>query len=178
MSKASADRPESARSLIEAYELALGQKLLNGDAFASSQDSAVSSLHELVFYDPRDAIDQFEASMPEQMAAMKLRGFVDGVGGQVAESDAGVIKVRLPRIFEVAVKSGLWSWFGAKMQEQIDWVGLELHMAKKQAGTRSLVDITVVRPAVSEETGAQAQCRGQFCAQICRELRAYLMVGH
>ena len=33
--------------------------------------------------------------MVEHTAAMKLRGFVDGVGGQVVESDAGVIKVQL-----------------------------------------------------------------------------------
>jgi eukaryotic-like serine/threonine-protein kinase len=178
LSKSPADRPESARALIEAYQLSLGHRLLDEQAFASSAHSAVSTLQERDCIDPRDVIDAFEASMPEQMAAMKLRGFVDGVGGEVAECDAGVIKVRLARVVEVeAKKNGIWSWFASKVQEQIDWVPLELHMAKKQAGTRSLVDITVVRPNSLGETIEQAKAHKHFCEQVCRELRAYLMAG-
>ena len=176
LSKSPADRPDSARSLIETYQSSLGQRLLDEQAFASSADSAVSTLQDRNRIDPRNIIDQFEASMLEQVAAMKLRGFVDGVGGEVAECDAGVIKVRLPRVVEVEPKKGLWSWF-AKDEQQIDWISLELHMAKKQAGPRSLVDITVVRPHSLRETIEQAKVNEHFCEQICRELRAYLMVG-
>ena len=178
MSKSPADRPESARTLIETYELSLGQRLLDAEAFQSSAESAVSTLQERHRFDPRTVIDAFEASMLEQTAAMKLRGFVDGVGGQVGECDAGVIKVRLPRIVEVeAKKKGLWGWLTAEPTEQIDWIALDLHMVKKQAGTRSLVDITVVRPTSLNESIEQARAHKQFCEQICRELRAYLMVG-
>lgn len=172
LSKSPADRPDSARTLIETYQLALGCRLLDDHAFAASSQSAVSSLQDRHRFDPRCVIDEFEAMMLEHTASMKLRGFVDGVGGQVVESDAGVIKVRLPHVIEIAAKKGLWSWFGSKVQEQIDWIGLELHMAKKQAGTRSLVDITVVQPQPASHAGQK-----QFCEQICRELRAYLMVG-
>jgi serine/threonine-protein kinase len=177
LSKSPAQRPESARALIETYELSLGQRLVDEQAFESSAHSAVSSLHELQWYDPRNVIDQFEASMLEQMAAMKLRGFVDGVGGQVMECDAGVIKVRLPRVFEMAAKKGMWSWFTPSTEQQIDWIALELHMAKKQIGQRSLVDITVVRPDCVAESMGSAKINQEFCAKICRELRAYLMVG-
>jgi serine/threonine-protein kinase len=172
LSKSPADRPDSARTLIETYQLALGCRLLDNHAFTASSQSAVSSLQERHRFDPRCVIDEFEAMMLEQTASMKLRGFVDGVGGQVVESDAGVIKVRLPHVVEVEAKKGLLSWFKPKIEEQIDWISLELHMAKKQAGTRSMIDITVVRPQATNQAGQK-----QFCEEICRELRAYLMVG-
>ncbi|MSQ93580.1 MAG: serine/threonine protein kinase [Gemmataceae bacterium] len=171
LSKFPKDRPESARALIEAYQLALGHILLDQDAFESSRDNAISMLQDHQRVDPRNIIDKFEASMLEQTAAMKLRGFVDGVGGQVVESEAGVIKVKLPRVQEVAAKKNMLSWFGPKTEQQIDWIALELHMAKKQAGTRSMVDISVVHPQMLQAS------RKPFCEQICRELRAYLMVG-
>ncbi len=177
LSKSPVDRPASARVLIEAYQLSLGQRLLDEKAFEASAESAFSTLQDRNRFDPRTVIDQFEASMLEQTAAMKLRGFVDGVGGQVVECDAGVIKVRLPRISEAEPKKGLWSWLTSKPQEQIDWIALELHMTKKQIATRSLVDITVVRPHSLGESIEQAKVHKLFCEQICRELRAYLMVG-
>jgi serine/threonine-protein kinase len=173
LSKSPADRPDSARTLIETYQLALGKTLINDDSFTESSKLAVSSLQERHRFDQRCVIDEFEAQMHEHTASIKLRGFVDGVGGHVMYSDAGVIKVKLPRIIEVEVKkSGLLSWFGPKKEEQIDWIGLELHMARKTAGTRSLVHITLVRPEPAHQPGQK-----QYCEQICRELRAYLMVG-
>jgi serine/threonine protein kinase len=177
LSKSPADRPESARALIETYELCLGQPLLEVDAFDASALLAISTLQERHRIDPGQVIDQFEAMMMEQVAAIKLRGFVEGVDGEVGECDAGVIKVRLPRVVEVEEKKSMWDWFIGTAQQQIDWIPLELHMAKKQAGTRSMVDITVVRPHTLSETIEQAKINLKFCEQICRELRAYLMVG-
>jgi serine/threonine protein kinase len=177
MNKAPKDRPESARALIETYQLSLGQRLLDDQAFEASAESAVSTLQDSHSFDPRAVIDQFEASMLEQMAAMKLRGFVDGVGGQVAECDAGVIKVRLPRVAEAAPKKGLWGWLTSTAEQEIDWIPLELHMTKKQAGPRSLVDIMVVRPQSLSESIEVGKAHKNFCEQVCRELRAYLMVG-
>lgn len=170
LNKAPKERPDSARTLIETYQLALGCRLIDEDAFAESEDSVVSTLKDRHRFDRRNVIDQFEAMMVEHTASMKLRGFVDGVGGQVVDSDAGVIKVKLPRIVEVEAKKGFWSWLKPKIEEQIDWIAMELHMAMRHAGTRSLVDITVVRPD-------QSSGHKDFCEQICRELRAYLMVG-
>ena len=89
LAKSPADRPESAQTLLEMYQLALGAPLVDDHAFVESMENSVSSLQELGLYDPRTVIDRFDASMVEQMAAMKLRGFVDGVGGRVEQSDAG-----------------------------------------------------------------------------------------
>jgi hypothetical protein len=52
-----------------------------------------------------------------------------------------------------------------------------LHMTKKLALGRSLVDITVVRPHSLDESIEKARVHKHFCDQVCRELRAYLMVG-
>jgi serine/threonine-protein kinase len=176
LSKSPAERPESARALIETYELSLGHRLLDQNAVEESVHSAVSSLHELQWYDPRAVIDRFEASMLEQTAAMKLRGFVDSVNGQVVACDAGVIKFRLPRVVEFEAKrKGLMGWLGAKTEQQVDWVSLEVHMVKKQVGTRSMVAITVVRSL--DESIEKTRVHKPFAEQICRELRAYLMVG-
>jgi hypothetical protein len=174
LEKSPAQRPESARALIEAYQLALGQKLVDDRAFAASSKCAVSTLAQRNKLDPRNIIDQFEAAIVEHLVPIKLRGFVDGVGGKVSETDAGVIKIRLPVIKEVEIsKSGVMRLFGggpAKKQE-VEWVDLELHMTKKPAeGTRTKVDIKVVRPW-------QTQKHKEFCTKICSELRAYLMVG-
>jgi serine/threonine-protein kinase len=177
LSKAPADRPESARALIETYELSLGQRLLEVDAFESSAELAISTLQERFRFDPREVIDSFEASMLEQTAAMKLRGFVDSVNGLVDECDAGIIKVRLPRITEKEAQKKFWGLLTVKQDPDVDWIAMDLHMTKKQVGTRSLVDISVVRPSVLSESVEMGRIRKQFCDQICRELRAYLMVG-
>jgi serine/threonine-protein kinase len=177
LSKSPADRPESARALIETYQASLGQRLLDEQAFAASQQNAVSTLQQRHGFDPRTVIDHFEASLLEQVAAMKLRGFVDGVGGQVLETDAGVIKVRFPRVVEVEAKKSVWNWFTTMDTQQINWIALELHMTKKVVSARNLVDITVVRPHSLSESIEQGKANKHFCDQICRELRAYLMVG-
>ena len=54
--------------------------------------------------------------MVEQTASIKLRGFVDGVGGQVVETDAGVIKVKLPHFIDVEVtgRRCFLGWFNAE----------------------------------------------------------------
>jgi eukaryotic-like serine/threonine-protein kinase len=39
--------------------------------------------------------DQFEALLPPRMAAAKIRGFCDDVGGQVLESEPGIVRMRV-----------------------------------------------------------------------------------
>ncbi len=177
LSKSPNERPETARALIEAFEKATACKLIDEQAFVASAQNAISSLQDRYKIDPHSVIDQFEATMVEQMAAMKLRGFVDGVGGQVVESEAGVIRVKLPKITEVAVKKSMFGFFGGRSEQQVEWVALDIFMKKKQVGSRNLVDFTVVRPAESRNSMELMRAQKPFCDQICRELRAYLMAG-
>jgi eukaryotic-like serine/threonine-protein kinase len=177
MSKNPSGRPPTARALIEEYQHILGHHFVDDQAFEESESMAISSLLEEKQFDPRSVIDQFEANLVEQVAAMKLRGFTQDVGGLVAESEAGVIKFQLPRTVEVAVKKTIWSWFKASFEKRIEWLSLEMHIVKKKDAIRDTVDITVVRPLPADETVEQARIRKLFCDAYCAELRAYLMVG-
>jgi eukaryotic-like serine/threonine-protein kinase len=171
LAKSPNDRPASARALIEVFQLALGSKLVDERAFAASSQCAMSTLQDRNKLNPRNIIDQFEVCVVEDLVPIKLRGFVDGVGGKVTESDAGVIKVRLPIVRDIEIsKSGMWKMFGPKTKQEVDWVDLELHMTKKPVGPRPIVEIKVVQPWVKSQ-------HKEFVANVCRELRAYLMVG-
>jgi eukaryotic-like serine/threonine-protein kinase len=45
--------------------------------------------------DPYILSDLFEATLPEKLAAIKLRGFIEDARGQVVESEPGLIRVRV-----------------------------------------------------------------------------------
>src|SRR5579859_1667450 len=42
-------------------------------------------------FDPRNLVDCLEAWIPEPIAVVKLRGFMDEIGGEVVNSDPGLI---------------------------------------------------------------------------------------
>jgi serine/threonine-protein kinase len=160
------DRPGSARLLAEEYQQALGTPILAADAFAAAVVPEPEPLRPA--FDPHAVLDRFEAWMPEQVALVKLRGFVDGVGGTVVESLPGVIKVELPSSSSTAAApSGFWSWFRAPTPPSA--IRIELHFEKKMIEGRNLVAVTVVQGA--------GQPRSPETARICMELRAYLMIG-
>jgi eukaryotic-like serine/threonine-protein kinase len=101
------DRPDSARELAELYGAALGQPIVKASDFvttAAPRPAAAPS------FDERDVLDRFEAWMPEQVAAMKLRGFVQAFGGEVLDSAPGVIRVRLRDGEAPAPQQGVWGW--------------------------------------------------------------------
>jgi hypothetical protein len=55
---------------------------------------------------------------------------------------------------------------------------LELHLQKKQENGRSLVEIAVALRTYDLRLSADAAMRQGFGQKLCRELRAYLMIGH
>lgn len=166
------ERPASARQLAEEYQQHLDEKILAPDAFDVAAQPAADA--EKPDYDPSAVLDRFEAWMPEQIALIKLRGFVDGVGGDIVESLPGVIKVRFPCSSSAPppppARGGILSWFKpAPPPPPPETIPIELHFVKKTTDGRSAVAVTVVRgngPPHSDD-----------CARICRELRAYLMIG-
>jgi serine/threonine protein kinase len=163
------ERPASAQDLAEEYERILGKKILPPDAFVLSSEPAPEPERP---YKPEAVLDSFNAFMPEQIALIKLRGFVDGVGGTVVESLPGVIKVEFLCAAGPTPPSGgggFWGWLKKAAVVSIPTVAIELHFEKKVVEGRPVVAVTVVRGA--------GPPRPDECAQICRELRAYLMIG-
>ena len=173
------ERPQSARELADQFGQALGQPIARAEDFVTNEPAAPQQ--------PRpsgDELDRFEAWMPEQIAVVKLRGFLDEVGAEVAASEPGLIRVRLkdPRVKPVQeAPRGFLSFLGLGRRTLVTPASLllELLMEKKQVGTRNLVEITVVLPQDPLGAGPpeeQTMRRG-FGERICRELRAYLMIG-
>lgn len=177
LAKQPAERPADAREVAEVFGRALGVEIASPEAF---QDQP--GMHDTVeapFPDDLDILDRLEAWMPEQIAVMKLRGFLDQVDGEVVSSLPGKIRVRIldPRNRPQPESRGLFSFLGFKRAAlpEPHYLHLELLMEKGSHNGGGLVEMTVVLEPGSPSSGDPAMRRG-FAERICRELRAYLMV--
>jgi hypothetical protein len=173
------ERPQSACELAQRFGQAVGRPIARPEDFPAP--AVVTSQETRA----EEHLDRFEAWMPEQVAVMKLRGFIDAVGGEVAASEPGSLHVRLkdPRIKPVEEPRSFWSMLGLGRRTLAapSYLLMELAMEKKQVGGRSLVEITVMLPtdanAKSAPSSEEITMRRGFGERICRELRAYLMIA-
>jgi serine/threonine-protein kinase len=171
------ERPQTARELADRFGAALGQKIMEWEDTnpdVPSPDPVPPSRPEV---DPNAVVDQFEAWMPERIAVVKLRGFVNDVGGEVVESLPGLIRVRLPipGAAVAAAPKGFWSFLGLGQQPAAPCFLLaELHMDKKQADHYLLQLGAILRPECTSQPVKDDLWR-PFAERVCRELRAYLI---
>ena len=113
---------------------------------------------------------QMEAWLPEQIAIMKLRGFVHDAGGEVVESLPGLVRVRLGA--RSASAAGPLSWLGIrKSSSQLD-VELHIRHADPTQSSRLTLDV-LFRP--SHPTQLADTVWKQRCNSVFVELRPYLM---
>jgi serine/threonine-protein kinase len=100
--------------------------------------------------DSRTVTYRMEAWMPEQVAVMKLKGFVREVGGEIISSVPGLVVVHLVEPTDpVSQPAGLLSWFGLTRSEPPPPVlaVLELHLERKENDTHNRLFVTVrLRP--------------------------------
>jgi serine/threonine-protein kinase len=183
------NRPAGAWELALAYEKALGRRIITARASAGPRDrpSGLRPLPEkfngLEPAADRNAVKQsFEASMPEAMAMVKLKGFIYDLGGEVIESVPGLIRVRLlERSAEPRTKSGLFRRLigggeeGGRQTHLLQApssTDIELHMERRDPTQASRLTITLVmRPGGGMITPEwRNRCNG-----ISRDLQAYLM---
>jgi hypothetical protein len=191
-------RPQSARELATLYEQALGRKITVGrrsglvPALPRSELDPVQTLlpapeaglqqqpaGPVVRAVDRHAVQhRIEVIMPEAMAIIKLRGFIQDLGGQVVESIPGLIRVRLDSPTSTLPKkaAGLFSW-GEKSRrpsvlETVPPTDLELRMERRDPGQFNRLTISLfMRSATSLITpGWRSRC-----VKIGRDLEAYLM---
>jgi eukaryotic-like serine/threonine-protein kinase len=180
-------RPRRAQDLALAYEKALGRRLIvprsgvvprPANSFSSGVRPALPAASPEKRHDSRavelSTIRQsMEASMPEAMALIKLKGFIYDLGGEVVESIPGLIKVRLVEK-PAARAAGFAGWAGRKsaVVATLQSTDLELHMERRDPSQSSRLTITLVmRPCGGLPT---PEWRGR-CGQISRDLQAYLM---
>jgi serine/threonine-protein kinase len=118
-----------------------------------------------------------EATMPEAMAMIKLKGFLYDLGGEVVESVPGMIRVRLLERPPEKKKSGLFALFsGDSRQTRVlrtpQSTDMELHLERRDPTQANKLTITLVmRPGNGMIT---PEWRNR-CNEISRDLQAYLM---
>ncbi len=179
LAKVPGDRPASARDLAAAYEQALGRRLASPRPPTPAETdlrprAATPSRGPLA---DRNAVrHRVEASMPEAMAMLKLRGFVYDLGGEVLDSVPGMIRVRLREAAAPARKSaGLFGLLGSNKGASAPAApitDLELHMERPDPAQPGRLAITLVlRPG----NGLMTPEWRTRCQQIGRDLQAYLM---
>ncbi len=179
LEKLPSQRPANARELSERFETALAhEEALQQQALpredprvAAPRPAAGLPKAAAVATDPFLIVHDFEAWMPETIAAYKLRGFVQDAGGEVRESVPGRIRVRLGGKGSVYSNNGVGSWFGIGRRANL--IDMELQLQKAETTRESLLHITVLlRPA--DPSAASPDWRDR-CAQVFCDLRAYLM---
>jgi serine/threonine-protein kinase len=94
------DRPRSAKEIAERFQDALGAKIIPPDLFTNSGKPPTrppsSAINVKLPSHPKAVTFMLQAWMPEKIAVIKLRGFLDEVNGQVIESVPGLVRVALP----------------------------------------------------------------------------------
>lgn len=177
LAKNPADRPGSARDLFERFEAALGRSsdvIAEGTEFESEINLNTPPTIELPRarpeVDPNAIVHQMEAWMPDSMASLKLRGFVNDFEGEVIESLPGVIRVRLGGAGSGANNSS-FSWFG--FRKKVGIIDLELRLERNHATQKNILQITVVMNAPDRKTALNPEWRAR-CNQVFCELRGYL----
>lgn len=191
LSKFPNERPQSPRELAQLYSHALGTDIWDITApvgwesipIADELTPPPSEAPNLPL-DPYHLFDEFEVLMPERLVAAKLKGFVDDLGGYVAASEPGVIRLQLglpggkPRMPDSVASgsgSGILRWFRRKPsvpagQEPID---LELHLEKPDPSQTRMIIKAVFQP-VEEYQPTNPRVWRDRCTALFNALKRYL----
>ncbi|MGE3803753.1 MAG: serine/threonine protein kinase [Gemmataceae bacterium] len=186
LAKEPEDRPQTARELVQCYEKALGIQLWDEQAFreALPPPSVSDQLEETPNPAATRVLDanservQLEAWMPESIAVMKLRGFLNDIGGEVTDSVPGMIRVYLKRpraVEQPASGGGILSWLGLKKSEvtvEFDMIEMEVYMEPHPSGQANHLLITILLRIAS---GKRPDDWKGWCDKITRDITAYLM---
>jgi serine/threonine-protein kinase len=119
-------------------------------------------------------LHSIEASMPEAMALVKLKGFIYDLGGEVIESVPGMIRVHVPDPQAAKKSGGLFGWFdrGRSAVQTSAGTDIELRMERNDPARPNLLTVTLVmRP----RGGMMTPEWKSRCQKIGRDLGAYLM---
>jgi eukaryotic-like serine/threonine-protein kinase len=195
LSKYPNERPQNGRELADEFSRAMGVRL-TPEMFPPEEGAAppagtrpLESSRPIVPRNPRAMSQSFEAWMHEPIAVVKLRGFIEDVGGEVLQSEPGQIKVRIGhRPVEqpkpATAGSMLSSWFGksapvaaAPKPVPSTSLNMEIFLARKSPTQANHLELTVVatppdRMPMSNLLEWQARCE-----RIFKDLKAYLMAG-
>jgi len=186
------ERQQSARELAEAFGKALGADLWTVTAPPGWEAPPSRVAEEFVEPDaepvpaaakpaapPFHVTHEFEAFMPERLAAAKLRGFVEDFGGQVLASEPGLIRMRLgvPAGYRESKEgSGIFGWLAARrpaVPRGHEPIELELQMEKPDPNQPRLCVVAAFRP-LKDYMPRDAHNWESRCDKLHTALRQYL----
>jgi eukaryotic-like serine/threonine-protein kinase len=182
LAKDPANRPPSARELALLYGAALGYSIWD-EREATARDTAPPERTTGVAAPADQSADVFrlEAWMPQSVAAVKLRGFVDE-RGEVKASAPGYLKVcvRMPRKAVAGSRpSGLFARLGLGRKSdpppEFELVDVEVLTAMPDASQPSKLVVTVRMHTPKLRTIEEATRWLDWCRQVQMDLAAYLM---
>src|SRR5205823_4271186 len=110
----------------------------------ATSPSAPTAVHAAPARDQAVLPFSLEAWMPERVAIMKLRGFVHDGGGEVVESVAGLVRVRLGA--RKTPTGGPLSWLGLRRSAGTVDVELYLHQLDPANDNRLTIHV-LFRPS-------------------------------
>ena len=199
LSKYPNERHQSARELALHFGQAIGTEIWESTAppgYGAISDTATNLASTLLHAQALPSVpvsqkepindrftffDKFEATMPERLAAAKLRGFVEAVCGSVVTSEPGLIHLRvdLPSGWqEPKTRSGVIGWIQSIRKfvpepgrEPID---VKLEMQKIDANR---VAVLVTLQPMAEYPPANHATWRERCEEIYNVLRMYLMAA-
>jgi serine/threonine protein kinase len=186
------ERPQSAREVAQRYFEALGKPMPDSGLWQPTSKARPTSakkppVDRISSNNPHALVEQFDAWMPEPIAVVKLRGFVEDMGGRIVESEPGRIRVQLgekkkPPKTDLS-DSTLMRWLnGGKQsdskklvdpdQEPID---LLLYMERGNGNLQNTLNITVVMKPLHATHLLVMNKWKQRCEKFMYELRAHLI---
>jgi eukaryotic-like serine/threonine-protein kinase len=169
LSKFPVERPQSARELARQYSKAIGL-----DVWAAARAEGVPDPSKTQRQSKPQAVDdrnaivhRLDAWMPESIAVVKLRGFLEDMGGKLKASEPGMLLIRLgerdgPRATIVESRS-------AKQPIEI-----ELRMEKPDPRGNRLTITVLFRP-FTDPILLQVPDWRNHCEILYKDLQSYLM---
>ena len=183
-------RPPSAQVLLQRYELAVGKRfplprrstrvptvhVPARDRADPDMGQTPAPTRQLPTRDDTEAFrHSIEASMPESMAMLKLKGFIHDLGGEIVESVPGLIRVRLVDP-GADMKPTLFDWMDRKRRTTVQppptATDIELHMKRPDPSRPGRLTVTLVLRAGDGRVTPEWRSR---CTRISRDLQAYLI---
>lgn len=194
LSKYPNERPQSARELVDLFGQAFNEPLWDATAPPDWEDlpMAEEEIDDTIplppplptfrrSADPFEIAHEFEAMMPERLAAAKLRGFIEDVHGVVLASEPGVIRMRVgvpPGYKEPAPGgSAVMGWLSAVRKPAVtrgqEPIELELQMEKRDPSQPRLSVVVAFRP-LKDYPPRDSDLWETRCDKLHTMLRAYL----
>jgi serine/threonine protein kinase len=195
LSKYPNERHQSARELAQRFGKAIGTDVWAATAPAghtaprrlSDEIVECTLAEEPAKPSPSDSFlltDKFEAMLPDRLAAVKLRGFIEDVGGEAVASEPGLIRVRVgmpARYREPTEKpsgSRILSWFAANRPPAVsrgqEPIEIDLQMDKLDPNR---VKVVVTFRPLKDYLPDDQRLWNERCEGLYTMLRRYLMAS-